>query len=76
MRVKNLIFTLAVTLLLSTGLWAQSYTPTNGAKLVNVSYHGRRFREERHRRPRHERRQERRHERRHERRDYRHHHGR
>ena len=77
MRIKHWIFSLAVTFLLSTGLWAQSYAVprSNGATLVNASYHGDRYRENRYREERRERRHERHHERRHERREYRRHHG-
>jgi hypothetical protein len=70
MRIKRLIFSLAVTFLLSTGLWAQSYSAprVNGAMLVNASFRNDRYRQERYR-------EERRHEhRRHEGHERDHHH--
>ncbi len=67
MKVKHWVLSLVVTLMLSSGLWAQSYSApqANGARLIDASYHGEKYRED-WRERRHKRRHERRHEHRHD----------
>jgi len=80
MRIKHLIFSLAVTFLLSTGLWAQSYAApgVNGGTLLNAAFRDDRYHNDRYRREgyREQRRREHRQHERHERhnRHYDHHH--
>jgi hypothetical protein len=67
MRIKYWILTLAATLMLSSGLWAQGYPQqANGAKVVQASYRGDRYRADRREHRQHKRHHERRHDRRHE----------
>jgi hypothetical protein len=83
MKIKHVIFSFAVTFLLSTGLWAQSYSAprVNGGTLVNAAFRNDRYRNDRYRQERYReqrRREHRRHERheRHHQHHDRHHHGR
>ena len=70
MRIKHWILTFAATFMLSSGLWAQGFSPqVNGAKMVQASYRGDRYRAERREHRRHKRHHERRHDRRHEHRE-------
>jgi hypothetical protein len=63
MRIKHWILTLAATLMLSSGLWAQGYSPqVNGPKVVQASYRGDRYRAERREHHRHKRHHQHRHE--------------